>query len=297
MPRRLFRNVACCLAACLALAGCQEPPARAAMAPVSQPASTPTPEAPSEAEAASPSEAASTPETASMPETASEAEAASAPETASEAEAAPEPAPLPDLEDPPQGEDWAVVLVNASHPMGQEEAPPQLVPVAEGSPYRVDSRILEPFQQMAAAAQAEGVSLLVCSAYRPYSSQQRNFENSVAAYLAQGYSQEQAVATTAAYIAYPGQSEHQTGLALDIVTPAYQALDSGYADTPAAQWLLENAADYGFTLRYPADKAALTGIQFEPWHYRYVGEQVAAYLMGHGLCLEEYWQLLEENAG
>ena len=75
------------------------------------------------------------------------------------------------------------------------------------------------------------------------------------------------------YIAPAGGSEHQTGLAVDIVTPSYQILDDGYANTAAAQWLLENAADYGFILRYPRDKAEITGIWFEPWHYRYVGRK------------------------
>lgn len=84
------------------------------------------------------------------------------------------------------------------------------------------------------------------------------------------------------YIAPAGGSEHQTGLAVDIVTPSYQILDDGYANTAAAQWLLENAADYGFILRYPRDKAEITGIWFEPWHYRYVGREAAGTIMERG---------------
>ena len=93
----------------------------------------------------------------------------------------------------------------------------------------------------------------------------------------------------------PGTSEHETGLAADIVTPSYQRLDAGYAGTKAAKWLLENAASYGFVLRYPEDKTEITGIDYEPWHYRYVGVEAAKEIMAQGLCLEEYAALREHQ--
>ena len=89
-------------------------------------------------------------------------------------------------------------------------------------------------------------------------------------------------------IAVPGTSEHHTGLALDIVTPTYQVLDDGYATTDAFKWLYENCADYGFILRYPENTTHITGIIYEPWHYRYVGVEVAKYITENNITFEEY---------
>lgn len=89
-------------------------------------------------------------------------------------------------------------------------------------------------------------------------------------------------------VAYPGTSEHQLGLAADIVARSYQLLDDQQAQTAEARWLKEHCAEYGFILRYPTDKTSLTGVIFEPWHYRYVGEEAAREIMGQGICLEEY---------
>ena len=184
--------------------------------------------------------------------------------------------------------DWKLVLVNYNHPLTPQDYTPELARVQDSVPYQVDVRILAPAQEMIAAAKRDGVDLLVCSAYRPYESQKRNFDNSVESYVAAGYSREDAIAATKRLIAEPGTSEHQTGLAMDIVTPSYQVLDDGYADTAAAKWLLEHAAEYGFILRYPKDKTEWTKIDFEPWHYRYVGVDAAKEIMANGLSLEEY---------
>ena len=102
--------------------------------------------------------------------------------------------------------------------------------------------------------------------------------------------QEQAEAETAKSVAVPGTSEHQLGLALDIVDKSYQMLEEDQQDTPAQQWLMANCWRYGFILRFPKDKEAVTGITYEPWHYRYVGEEVAKTITEGGLCLEEYLQ-------
>ena len=94
----------------------------------------------------------------------------------------------------------------------------------------------------------------------------------------------------------PGTSEHQTGLALDIVSARYQVLDSAQANTAEQQWLMAHCWEYGFILRYPADKTEITGIGYEPWHYRYVGRETAAAVHESGLCLEEYLQTLPPPA-
>ncbi|MBC8584013.1 M15 family metallopeptidase [Youxingia wuxianensis] len=186
---------------------------------------------------------------------------------------------------PETTEDWMLVLANFENPLpdGYE---PELKEVQNG--YKMEERVADIMIEMIADAKADGVDLLVCSAYRPYSSQERIFNNSVDAYMNGGKSYEQAVVETAKLIAKPGTSEHQTGLAADIVTPSYQNLDSGFEQTKAFQWLSEHAVEYGFILRYPADKVEITKIDYEPWHYRYVGQQAAKAIKEQGLCLEEY---------
>ena len=192
-----------------------------------------------------------------------------------------------------EGKDNLLILVNAQYPMSEDYAPLELEKV-QGD-YQMDTRAAGPMRQMIADARAQGVELLLCSAYRTRARQEVNFQNSVDTYMAMGYSEDQAVMATARLIAVPGTSEHETGLAADIVTPSYQRLDAGYAGTKAAKWLLENAASYGFVLRYPEDKTEITGIDYEPWHYRYVGVEAAKEIMAQGLCLEDYAALREHQ--
>ena len=93
-------------------------------------------------------------------------------------------------------------------------------------------------------------------------------------------------------MAVPGTSEHQLGLAVDIIASSYQVLDEAQENTAEQQWLMANAHHYGFILRYPSEKSAITGIGYEPWHYRYVGKAAAKEIFEQGLCLEEYLQQL-----
>ena len=88
----------------------------------------------------------------------------------------------------------------------------------------------------------------------------------------------------------PNASEHQIGLALDIVTDTYVALNEGFAKTAAGKWLAENSCKYGFILRYPKGKEDITGIEYEPWHFRYVGAEVATLITEQGITLEEFWE-------
>ena len=89
-------------------------------------------------------------------------------------------------------------------------------------------------------------------------------------------------------MAVPGTSEHQLGLAVDLVDNHNWSLDESQASMPAQQWLIKHSWEYGFILRYPGDKGELTGIIYEPWHYRYVGKEAARVIHQQGLCLEEY---------
>ena len=138
------------------------------------------------------------------------------------------------------------------------------------------------------ACRAAGNSPVICSSYRSYEKQQSLYQNKVNRLAAQGYSQEKAREEAAKAVALPGTSEHQLGLAVDIVDIANQNLDSSQEDTAVQQWLMEHSWEYGFILRYPNDKSDITGIIYEPWHYRYVGKDAAAEIYQQGLCLEEY---------
>ena len=89
-------------------------------------------------------------------------------------------------------------------------------------------------------------------------------------------------------VALPGTSEHQLGLALDLVDESYQNLDEGQENTKVQKWLMQNSWRYGFILRYPTDKSSVTGIIYEPWHYRYLGRDMARDVYESGLCLEEF---------
>ena len=106
--------------------------------------------------------------------------------------------------------------------------------------------------------------------------------------LDDGITPEEHQALAARWVSRPGTSEHQAGLAVDIVDKSYQLLDEGQEKTEVQKWLMAHCADYGFILRYPTEKSALTGVGYEPWHYRYVGREAAREITEQGLCLEEY---------
>ena len=184
-------------------------------------------------------------------------------------------------------EEYYLLLANAENPLPQDWSI-QTEEVQNG--YEMDKRAAPAMREMIQAAKEDGVELMLCSAYRSIEKQQQLFDRSQQAYMAQGMSEEEAYAKTATETAIPGTSEHQTGLAADIVTPTYQMLDAGFADTPAGQWLSEHATEYGFVLRYPQDKQEVTGIIYESWHYRFVGKTHAKLMKESGLCLEEYLQ-------
>ena len=137
------------------------------------------------------------------------------------------------------------------------------------------------FDEMAADAAAQGLNLYISSAFRSYEYQDGLYNR----YVAQDG---QELADT--YSARPGHSEHQTGLAFDLNT-----IDDSFANTAEGQWVAEHAHEYGFIVRYPADKVAITGYQYEPWHIRYLGDEAAA-VYESGLCLEEYLGITSEYA-
>lgn len=187
---------------------------------------------------------------------------------------------------PPAEETWSLLLVNFGNPLPEGFTVPELTQLRSGQ--SVDSRAYPALQRMMDDARAAGLQPVICSSCRSWDTQARLYEAEVQNWLAQGYIQEDAEVQAARWVARPGTSEHQTGLAVDIVDLSYQLLDEGQEGTPVQQWLMAHCAEYGFILRYPTDKSALTGVGYEPWHYRYVGAEAAREITEGGLCLEEY---------
>ena len=214
-----------------------------------------------------------------------------APSPASTQTASPEPALTAAPSSPPDkpapaGDGWALLLVNGEHPLPEDFAVPELTQLRNG--HAIDSRAYPALQRMMDDCRAAGLQPLICSSYRSEETQRQLFQQEVQSWLAQGYPQEEAEEQAARWVARPGASEHQTGLAVDLVDLSYQVLDHEQENTAVQRWLMAHCAEYGFILRYPTDKSALTGVGYEPWHYRYVGVEAAQEIMGRGLCLEEY---------
>ncbi|MCL2125528.1 MAG: M15 family metallopeptidase [Oscillospiraceae bacterium] len=182
-------------------------------------------------------------------------------------------------------EEWMLLLVNAENPLPDNHSP-NLKPLPNSLLF--DERAIDQLNEMLSAMRAQGLSPVVCSAYRTVEFQRTLFNNKVSQLVASGFSQTQAETEARKSIAYPGTSEHNLGLAADIVSIDYQLLDNKQAETPEVRWLLDNCAEYGFILRYPSGKEAITGITYEPWHFRFVGAAAAREIMASGLCLEEY---------
>lgn len=152
----------------------------------------------------------------------------------------------------------------------------------------MDIRAADHLERMLADGESQGLSFVVCSSFRSREKQETLFQQQIREQAAGGLSQREAYEAAKTQVALPGTSEHELGLAADIVAKGYQLLDEKQAVTKEAKWLRENCANYGFILRYPENKQHITGIIFEPWHFRYVGVEAAKEIMSSGLCLEEY---------
>ena len=182
---------------------------------------------------------------------------------------------------------WNMVLVNGEHPM-EEGYVPQLMELEEG--LSVDARIVDAAKEMLADAKKAGLHIDICSAYRSVERQEQVFGQSMKERVKDGLSYWDAFNETSRNVAIPGTSEHALGLALDLISNQYTELDERQETTAEAKWLKENCHKYGFILRYPPEKTNITGIIYEPWHYRYVGVEDATQIMKLGITLEEYLQ-------
>lgn len=185
--------------------------------------------------------------------------------------------------------DWKLILVNKEHPI-PEDYTFELATIS-GS-MECDARILDPLNEMFEAAALDGVNLVVCSPYRENSRQEYLFARKMKGYLNSGYSYIEAFKESSAVVTVPGSSEHQIGLSLDIISDNYYKLDENFGGTDAGIWLMKNAYKYGFILRYPKGKDYITGIIYEPWHYRYVGVDAATVIYEKNITLEEFIESL-----
>lgn len=178
-----------------------------------------------------------------------------------------------------------VILVN---PWNELPADYQanLLPLENG--HLVEVSCYQDLQQMLADCEASGFTPSVCSAYRTQADQEYLYQRKVKYYLDLNYAQEEAEKWAATVVALPGTSEHQLGLAVDIIEEDYPYLTDAQANTDTQKWLMEHCWEYGFILRYPEDAMDITGIIWEPWHYRYVGKEIAAEIYAQGITLEEY---------
>ena len=179
---------------------------------------------------------------------------------------------------------WNLTLVNSTHAVPEDWVVPEFTELRNGQ--RVDSRIYPELQAMFDAARAAGRTPLVISSYRTYDDQKNMLVKKYRAFKEQGYSHEDAQAEALKWAAYPGYSEHQLGLAIDVGTSNSEKCSKDRVWS----WLKEHCAEYGFIWRYSEEKSAITSIANEPWHFRYVGVEAATYIMENNLCLEEYME-------
>ena len=212
----------------------------------------------------------------------------------SQSEVAPTPEPTPSI---PQPNDFTL-LVNRANPLSENYDVETRGIVNNGvqTDYQFDVRVIDKLEAMLKDAADAGYPVLIRSAHRTISYQKMLYTNKVNYYLNLGYSQSAAEAEAGKWVAVPGTSEHNLGVVVDIVNQGYTGeLEQYFENEPLFGWLIENCADYGFILRYPKTKEAVTGIVYEPWHYRYVGEEVAHYIMDNDLTLEEYWEEIKNG--
>lgn len=217
------------------------------------------------------------------------------PETEPSPEPAPEATPEPTLDpNSPAGRantlglpappdidinSWEYMLVNADHSIEQYE-PPEMVEI-EGKLF--DSRVADALNAFVADTRAQGLSVYLSSSYRSYSDQAANFQRIINNGYANGKTSDGFYVTMP-----PGCSEHQTGLTCDITDVYYELKNSSIENTETYQYMSAHCQDFGFIVRFPESKKDITGVMYEPWHFRYVGVEAATYIMENNLCLEEF---------
>lgn len=196
--------------------------------------------------------------------------------------------PSPSAHEVDTNPDSLAVLVNKQYALPDGYNPPDLV--YPDVPFlfkeKIEKRMMRKdaaaaLEKLFAGAKEDGIYLAGVSAYRSHATQTALFNN---------YVKKDGEEKAKTYSAVPGHSEHETGLSIDVSgSDGKFAAEPGFAGTPEAEWLSGHAADYGFIIRYPEGKDAITGYTYEPWHIRYVGEAIAKEIAAAGSTLEEYY--------
>ena len=184
------------------------------------------------------------------------------------------------------GSDWEMALVNPWNTLTTDYSVNlELLDSRFGEGKYFDVRAIGPLEDMCEAAAEDGVTLWVISAHRTYDYQQMLFDAELAEYKSYhtDATEDEAIIGAASVVARPGTSEHNLGLAVD-----FNSVEESFENTPQYKWLRQHSSEYGFIMRYAADKQDVTGVIYEPWHYRYVGVENAKKIENSGLCLEEY---------
>ena len=182
-------------------------------------------------------------------------------------------------------------LVNRDNPLSENFLPNKLVTV-ENFPtsklIKVEEKMFSPLNDMYSQMKKDNISnVFITSSYRSYDYQTILFKDKIQEYINIGHNETEAKNLAQTIVAVPGTSEHQTGLAIDLSVDG--SLEENFENSDVFKWLSKNAHKYGFILRYPKNKTELTKIIYEPWHYRYVGTELATYLYENEICLEEYY--------
>lgn len=186
-------------------------------------------------------------------------------------------------------ERWMLALINKSYPLGKNYYPTTTI-IIEGNSATADNRVAESYRAMYNAALKEDVVLTPFSGYCSYNRQKTLYEDKLQAFIMQGMTEEEAILNAEKRVKPAGCNESGAGLSVDVVSAS-----AGFASTDEYKWLMANAQNYGFVLRYPEDKTEITGMIYQPWHWRYVGLDVARYMKENNLCLEEYLGLVKES--
>ena len=184
-----------------------------------------------------------------------------------------------------------MVLVNPTHPLASDYS---FTHKTLNAGYDIDERMYDQLIALSDAINAAGFEYNILGGYRDRETQQSLLDSQIENLIAEGVSEEEARNQAKLNIDEPGMSEHETGLAIDIVSSEVTTR-SNFDDTaPATQWLMENSYKYGFILRFPADKTGVTGVNYKPWHFRYVGVEAASFLHENNLTLEEFYTMIGE---
>ena len=189
--------------------------------------------------------------------------------------------------------DWNLILVNKNNPLEADID----CKVRNFDGFDVDDRIYEELDAMFNAAKEDGINLLMASGYRNFNTQTYLYEKKISYFKRLGYSQAEATEIASMKVTPPLTSEHETGLAVDIVSYNHTCTDSDFGNCEAGIWLKEHSFEYGFILRYPEGKEDITKIQYEPWHFRYVGKEAAEFIYINDLTFEEFVEMVNEYNG